>query len=59
MRKITYTCDHCGKELDEKHDSIDIIVDNFLTVTYTDLCLKCEKELDEIILKYLNKKQDE
>lgn len=57
MRKVTFTCDHCGKELNEMYDCIDIIVDNFIDVVYTDLCLDCEKELNEIVLKYINKKQ--
>ena len=57
MKKTIYVCDHCGKELNEMNDCIDIIVDNFIDVVYTDLCLDCEKELNEIILKYINKKQ--
>lgn len=57
MKKTIYTCDHCGRELDEMHDAIEIIVDNFIDVVYTDLCSDCEKELNEIILKYINKKQ--
>ena len=59
MKKTIYTCDHCGKELDEMNDCIEIIVDNFIDVTYTDLCLDCEKEINEIVLKYINKKQGE
>ena len=59
MKKTIYTCDHCGKELDEMNDCIEIIVDNFIDVVYTDLCLDCEKELNEIVLKYINKKQGE
>ena len=57
MKKTIYTCDHCGKELNEMNDCIEIIVDNFIDVVYTDLCLDCEKELNEIVLKYINKKQ--
>lgn len=57
MKKTIYTCDHCGKELDEVKDCIEIIVDNFIDVVYTDLCLDCEREINEIILKYINKKQ--
>jgi DNA-directed RNA polymerase subunit RPC12/RpoP len=57
MRKTIYTCDHCGKELNEMNDCIEIIVDNFIDVVYTDLCSDCERELNEIILKYINKKQ--
>ena len=59
MKKTTYTCDHCGKELNEMQDCIEIIVDNFIDVVYTDLCLDCEKEINEIVLKYINKKQGE
>ena len=57
MKKTIYTCDHCGKELNEMNDCIEIIIDNFIDVVSTDLCLDCEKEINEIVLKYINKKQ--
>lgn len=57
MRKTIFTCDHCGKELDEMRDYPEIAIDNFIDFIETDLCSDCFRELNEIILKYVNKKQ--
>ena len=56
MRKILFTCDHCGKEIDEIRDYTDMKIDNFINYVETDLCSECFKELDNIILQYCNKK---
>ena len=45
------------KELDEMHDYPEIAIDNFIDFIETDLCSDCFRELNEIILKYVNKKQ--
>lgn len=58
MQKMIFTCDHCGKELDEMHDYTDIGIDNFVDWYETDLCSGCFHDLNEIILKYINKKKD-
>lgn len=29
MHKMLYTCDHCGKEIDEMRDHTDMKIDNF------------------------------
>lgn len=57
MHRIIYTCDHCGKEIDEMRDYADMKIDNFIDFVETDLCSNCFRELNEIVLKYINKKQ--
>lgn len=57
MRKVTFTCDHCGKELDEMRDYTEMKIDNFIDFVEADLCSDCFRELNEIVLKYVNKKQ--
>ena len=58
MQKMIFTCDHCGKELNEMHDYADIAVDNFKSYFTTDLCSACFNELSDIILQYIGKKED-
>ena len=55
MRKTVFTCDHCGKELDEMYDYNDIAIDDFAKYVETDLCAECYNELSNIILQYINK----
>lgn len=57
MYKIMYTCDHCGKELDEMRDYTEMKIDNFIDYIETDLCSKCFRELNEMVLQYVNKKK--
>lgn len=57
MKKIICTCDHCGKELDGMNDYTDIQIDDFIDYVNVDLCLDCFRELNEIILRYVNQKQ--
>lgn len=57
MRKTIFTCDHCGKEMDEMRDYPDMKIDNFIDFVEADLCSDCFRELNEIVLKYINKKQ--
>lgn len=57
MRKVTFTCDHCGKELDEMRDYTEMKIDNFIDFVEVDLCSDCFRELNEVVLKYVNKKQ--
>lgn len=58
MLKRVYTCDHCGKELDEMHDYVDTSIDNLTGYVDADLCRSCLYELKDIILQYINKKND-
>lgn len=57
MKKVIFTCDHCGVELDEMDDYADMEIDDFIDYVNTDLCSDCLSELNEIVLKYINKKQ--
>lgn len=57
MRKIIFACDHCGKEIDEMRDYTEMKIDNFIDYVEADLCSACFRELNEIVLKYVNKKQ--
>ena len=56
MRKTIFTCDHCGKEIDEMRDYPEMKIDNFIDFVEVDLCSDCFRELNEIVLKYVNKK---
>lgn len=47
-----HTCDHCGKQLDEKHDYADYDLNNF---TEVDLCADCLHELETIIKIFLHR----
>lgn len=56
MKKQIFTCDHCGKELDEMHDYTEILIDDFLKFVDADLCYECFHELNDIVFRYINKK---
>lgn len=58
MRKNLYICDHCGKELNEMRDFTDMKIDTFLDYIETDLCSKCFRELNDMVLQFANKKKD-
>ena len=58
MRKTVFTCDHCGKEIDEMRDYTDMPIDNFINYVKADLCSECFRELDDIVMQYINKKQN-
>ena len=58
MYKAIYICDHCGKELDEMKDYPDTEFDNFFDIFRADLCTKCFHELNNIVLRYVNKEKD-
>ena len=58
MHKMLYTCDHCGKEMDDMKDFCDMNIDNFIDFFRVDLCYKCFHELNDMVLQYCNKKKD-
>lgn len=58
MRKTIFTCDHCGKEMDDMHDYSEMKTDNFIDWIEADLCSQCFHELNDIVLQYCNKKKD-
>jgi len=57
MKETKYTCDHCGKELNEMHDYIEVellIYDGF----DTDLCDECYTEFVTIAKNFCKKRED-
>lgn len=58
MHKMLFICDHCGKEIDEMRDYTDMKIDNFINYAETDLCSECFRELDDMVLKFINKKKN-
>ena len=58
MRKTVFTCDHCGKEMDDMRDYSEMKIDNFIDWIETDLCSECFHELNDIVLQFVNKKKD-
>lgn len=58
MRKTIFTCDHCGKEMDDMRDYSEMKIDNFIDWIEADLCSECFRELNDIVLQYCNKKKD-
>ena len=58
MHKMLFICDHCGKEIDELRDYTDMKIDNFINYAETDLCSECFRELDDMVLKFINKKKN-
>lgn len=56
MHKMLYTCDHCGKEINEIRDYTDMKFDDFINYVEADLCSECFRELDDMVLQYVNKK---
>ena len=54
MQKIVTTCDHCGKELDEMKDYVDVEFDALYWFR-TDLCSECYAEISQIIKQFCQK----
>lgn len=56
MKKVSIYCDHCGKELNETTDYIDLELDvgqpEFIKC---DLCKECKDKLIEITKNFINK----
>ncbi len=55
MKKVTTICDHCGKELNEMKDYIDIDFDTIDTWFKADLCSECYTEISRIIKEFCKK----
>ena len=56
MKVEYYTCDHCGKKLDEHKDRCDAYLDvPIIGGVDADLCESCANELANIIWEYLKK----
>ena len=58
MKKRLCFCDHCGKEIDALSAFADVNIDNFIDHMKVDLCRKCFRELNDIVLQYVNTKKD-
>ena len=58
MQRMLFTCDHCGKEMDEMRDYTDMKIDNFIDWFEVDLCSQCFHELNDMVLEYCNKKKN-
>lgn len=55
MTETKTYCDHCGKELDEMHDYVDVEIDMSTSWLRTDLCQECMQELKDIIFTFCEK----
>jgi hypothetical protein len=56
MKKTIITCDHCGKELNNRTAYVDLKIDNFDKYMEVDLCEDCFVELSKLVDKFVNKK---
>lgn len=52
MTETKIYCDHCGKELNEMHDYVDVEIDTAIGFIRTDLCHDCVYELDQMVKKF-------
>lgn len=50
-----YTCDHCGKVLDEMHDYPESNIDICYNYVLCDLCAECVEELTRLVSGYVKK----
>ena len=48
-----YTCDHCGKQLDEMKDYTESNIDVFYECMQCDLCADCAKQLVKLVVGYV------
>lgn len=58
MHKTTYTCDHCGKEIDYQHDFIDLELGSDCELIESDLCSDCYLNIMVTIKKFCNKEME-
>lgn len=56
MKKVLYTCDHCGKEIDDVSFT-GLHINDFIDFVDTDLCNKCFHELNDIVVQFVNQKK--
>lgn len=55
MTETRTYCDHCGVELNNMKDYIDICIDDFYSYFDTDLCKDCFMELNNMVRKFCGK----
>lgn len=59
MGKVSfYTCDHCGKRLDEMKDYPESGLDVCYDYISCDLCADCVLELSKLVRGYVKKEKD-
>lgn len=59
MRVTYHKCDHCGKELNEMHDYVDVDIDAVGWFNGVDLCKECAEKLEKMVTSFLNRDSDE
>lgn len=55
MKEMVYTCDHCGKKINEMNDYIDTEFDTIDDWLKADLCAECYKEISQMIKQFCNR----
>lgn len=55
MRTVQITCDHCGKQLDEREDYTDFEIDAF-NLFSVDLCKECRLEVATMVRSFCGRK---
>lgn len=57
MKEMVYTCDHCGKKINEMNDYIDTEFDTIDDWFKADLCSECYKEISQTIKQFCGRNQ--
>lgn len=50
---VKYTCDHCGKEINDDGDFIEYDIEFEGNIYPCDLCAECKKEIYESVDKHI------
>lgn len=48
-----YTCDHCGKKLDDMKDYPDCVIDVCYNTVQCDLCADCVSKLGDLVVGFV------
>lgn len=59
MRETIFTCDHCGKKLDDMKDYINTEFDTIDQYLEMDLCRECYAEISDMITQFCRGKINE
>ena len=55
MKRMVYYCDHCGKEMDDFNNYVDMEIDTYIDSFRADLCKECAEKLDEMVKKFIER----